>query len=59
MYVMDMTSKWEDYLYLVEFSYNNSYQAYLKMSPVKELYGITCSIPDDSCRIGKGPMDPL
>jgi hypothetical protein len=26
MYVMDQPSKWEDYLHLVEFSYNNEYQ---------------------------------
>jgi hypothetical protein len=33
MYVMDKPSKWEDYLHLVEFSYNNGYQASRKMSP--------------------------
>jgi len=27
MYVMDKPSKWEDYLHLVELSYNNGYQA--------------------------------
>jgi hypothetical protein len=31
MYVMDKPSKWEDYLQLVEFAYNNGYQASLKM----------------------------
>jgi transposase InsO family protein len=39
MYVMDKPSKWEDYLHLVEFAYNNGYQAYLKMSPFEALYG--------------------
>jgi hypothetical protein len=39
MYVMDKPSKWEHYLYLVEFSYNNGYQASLNMSPFKALYG--------------------
>jgi hypothetical protein len=29
MYVMEKPSKWEDYLHLVEFSYNNEYQASL------------------------------
>jgi hypothetical protein len=33
MYVMDRPSKWEDYIYLVEFFYNNGYQASFKMSP--------------------------
>jgi transposase InsO family protein len=39
MYVMDKPSKWEDYLHLVEFAYNNGYQASLKMSPFEALYG--------------------
>jgi hypothetical protein len=38
MYVMDKTSKWEDYLHLVEFLSNNGYQASLKMSPFEALY---------------------
>jgi hypothetical protein len=39
MYVMDKPSRWEDYLHLVEFSYNNGYHASLKMSPFEALYG--------------------
>jgi hypothetical protein len=39
MYVMDKPSKWEDYLHLVEFAYNNGYQASLKMSPFEAIYG--------------------
>jgi transposase InsO family protein len=39
MYVMDKTSKWEDYLHLVEFAYNNEYQDSLKMSPFEPLFG--------------------
>jgi hypothetical protein len=39
MYVMDKPSRWEDYLYLVEFTYNNGYHASLKMSPFEALYG--------------------
>jgi hypothetical protein len=45
MYVMDKPSKWEDYLKLVEFTYNNGYQAYLKMSPFKALYCRRCNTP--------------
>jgi hypothetical protein len=45
MYVMDKPSKWEDYLHLVEFSYNNEYQASLKMSPFEALYGRKCNTP--------------
>jgi hypothetical protein len=32
MYVMDKPSKWEDYIHLVEFAYNNGYQESLNMS---------------------------
>jgi hypothetical protein len=39
MYVMDKPSKWEDYLHLVESTYNNWYQASLKMRPFESLYG--------------------
>jgi hypothetical protein len=39
MYVMDKPSRWEDYLHLVEFTYNNVYHASLKMSPCEALYG--------------------
>jgi transposase InsO family protein len=45
MYVMDQPSKWEDYLHLVEFSYNNGYQTSLKMSPFEALYGRKCNTP--------------
>jgi transposase InsO family protein len=39
MYVMEKPSKWEDYIQLVEFSYNNGYQASLKMGLFEALYG--------------------
>jgi hypothetical protein len=43
IYVMDKPSKWEDYLHLVEFAYNNGYQASLKMSLFEGLYGRKCN----------------
>ena len=43
MYVMDQPSKWEDYIHLVEFSYNNGYHASLKMIPFEALYGRKCN----------------
>jgi hypothetical protein len=45
MYVMDTPSKWEDYLHLVEFSYNNGYQESLKMIPFEALYDRKCNTP--------------
>ena len=45
MYVMEKPSKWEDYLHLVEFSYNNGQQESLGMSPYEALYGRRCRTP--------------
>jgi hypothetical protein len=42
---MDKTSKWEDFLHLVEFSYNNGYQTSLKMSSFEALYGRKYNTP--------------
>jgi transposase InsO family protein len=42
IYVMDEPYKWEDYLHLVEFAYNNGYQASVRMSPFEALYGRKC-----------------
>jgi hypothetical protein len=58
MYVMGQPSKWEDYIHLVEFAYNNGYQASLKMSPFEALYGTKCNTlvtwgnPKDKAVIG-------
>jgi hypothetical protein len=43
MYVMDKPSKLEYYLHLVEFGYNNEYQASLKMISFEALYGRKCN----------------
>ena len=45
MYVRDYPKKWEDYLHLVEFAYNNHYQASTKLSPFEILYGRKCNSP--------------
>jgi hypothetical protein len=39
------TIGWDKRLPYVEFSYNNSYQASLKMSPFEALYGRNCKTP--------------
>lgn len=38
MYVMDIPVKWEDFLHLAKFAYNNNYQTSLKMSAFEALY---------------------
>lgn len=45
MYFMDQHTKWEDFLHLIEFSYNNNYQDSIKMSPFEALYGGKCHTP--------------
>ena len=39
MHVMHQPRKWEDYLPLVEFAYNNGYQESLRMIPFEASYG--------------------
>ena len=43
--VISFTKKWEESLPYAEFSYNNSYQASLKMAPFDVLYGCKCRTP--------------
>jgi len=45
MYVMDKPGKWEEYLHLVEFAYNNHFQDLAKLSPFEILYGWKCNTP--------------
>jgi hypothetical protein len=45
MYVRAKPNKWEDYLHLVEFAYNNGYQTSAKLSPFKILYDRKCMTP--------------
>ena len=37
--VLDLKGSWEEYLPLVEFAYNNSYQESIQMAPYEALYG--------------------
>jgi hypothetical protein len=58
-HVMHQPRKWEDYLPLVEFTYNNGYQTSLKMSPFEVLHGRQCNTPvswsNPVSRISFGP----
>jgi hypothetical protein len=44
-YVLNDGPKWDQHLPLVEFSYNNSYQESIKMSPFEALYGRSYRTP--------------
>ena len=43
--VLDLKGSWEEHFPLVEFAYNNSYQASIQMAPYKALYGRPCRSP--------------
>jgi hypothetical protein len=43
--IMHFDKSWDKCLSLAEFSYNNSYQASLKMVPFEALYGRRCRTP--------------
>jgi hypothetical protein len=50
--VMDFGGSWEDHIHLVEFAYNNSFQASIGMAPYEALYGRPCRSP--LCWVGAG-----
>ena len=43
--VLDHKGSWEEQLPLVEFAYNNSYQASVQMAPYESWYGRPCRLP--------------
>jgi len=45
MNVMHQQRKWEEYLQLVEFAYNNGYEESLRMIIFEVLYGKSCNTP--------------
>ena len=45
MYIREQPSKWDDYLHLVEFAYDNHYQASSKFSPFEILYSRKWNTP--------------
>jgi hypothetical protein len=46
-------NNWDTCLPLAEFSYNNNYQASLKMEPFKALYGRRCRTPLNWSQVGE------
>ena len=43
--VLDHKDGWEEHLPLVEFAYNNNYQASIQMTPYEALYSSPCRSP--------------
>ena len=58
MYVKDQPRKWDDYLELVEFDYNNNYQTSARFSPFEILYGRKCNTPTWSNPVGRLVLGP-
>ena len=51
--IIDFHGSWEDYLPLVEFAYNNSYQTSIQMAPYEALYGRRCRTRTCWTELGK------
>jgi hypothetical protein len=51
--VINFGVEWSKYLSLVEFVYNNSYQASIDMAPYEALYGRKCRSPICWYEVGK------
>jgi hypothetical protein len=55
--VLTFDRNWESSLPYAEFSYNNSYQASIKMSPFEALYGRKCQAPLMWSNIGEKTLE--
>lgn len=65
MYVIERPTKWDDFMHLTEFPYNNIYQTSIKMSLFEAMYGKKChtplswSEPKDSLIFGIDPLQEM
>ena len=50
---MEFRGSWDTHLPLMEFAYNNSYQASIGMAPYEALYGRKCQTPDCWDEVGE------
>ena len=53
--VLDLKGSWEEHLSLVEFAYNNNYQASIQMAPYEALYRRSCRSLVYWTEVGKRP----
>ena len=54
--VLDHKGSWEEHLPLVEFAYNNSYQASIQMAPYEALYERPCRSPICWTEVGESSV---
>ena len=54
--VLDHKGSWEEHLPLVEFAYNNSYQASIQMAPYEALYRRPCRSPICWTEVGESSI---
>ena len=54
--VLDHKGSWEEHLPLLEFTYNNSYQASIQMAPYETLYGRPCRSPICWTEVGESSI---
>jgi hypothetical protein len=55
--VLTFDRDWESSLSYAEFSYNNSYQASIKISPFEALYGRRCQTPLMWSNVGENTLE--
>ena len=53
---LDHKGSWEEHFPLVEFAYNNSYQASIQMAPYEALYGRSCRSPICWTEVGESSI---
>ncbi|KAL0561292.1 hypothetical protein IC582_001714 [Cucumis melo] len=54
--VLEFSGSWNSHLHLMEFAYNNSYQATIGMTPFEALYGKCCRSPVCWSEVGEQRM---
>ena len=57
--ILDLKSSWEEHLPLVEFAYNNSYQASIQTALYEALYGRPCRSPICWIEVGESTIPGL
>ena len=57
--VLNLKGSWEEHLPLVEFAYNNNYQASIQMTPYEALYGRPCQSPICWTEVGESSITGL